>query len=158
MKHRASKCLLLSSSCLVLSLGVAGCDDGVGVHDLIMRTEPGGMPEYGGGGCMLVSDLETVGEGGGEGSGPEYAMQMTSKNGEAVYRYFIAPEGAMLDFVTPANGELAAQVEADMDFFASGETKHIAFETYEGVSFEVFLWGEPDCEGDLPMAPPPQGD
>jgi hypothetical protein len=153
MNHRVSNFLLLSSSCLVLSLSIAGCDDGIGVHHVIMRAEPDGMPEYGGGGCMLVSNVE--GLGGGGGSGPEYAMEMATKSGEAVYRYFIAPEGTMLDFVTPANGELVAQVEADMDFFASGETKHIAFETYDGVAFEVFLWGEPDCEGDLPMGPLP---
>ena len=156
MSYRFSNVLLLSSSCLVASLSVAGCDRGVGVYDVLMRAEPDGAPEYRSGGCLLVSDVEGVG--GVEGSGPEYAMEIATKGGKAHYRYFIAPQGAMLDLVTPANGELVAQIEADMDFFASGETKSIAFQTYDGIAFEVFLWGEADCEGDLPMGPPPEWD
>lgn len=156
MKHRGPISLLMSSFCVALCLGVTSCDDGerVGVHDVIMRTEPAGAAEFAGGGCVLVSDLGDLGAGGG--SGPEYAMEMATQSGEVVYRFFIAQEGAAPGDVTPANGELAAEVEADMEFFASGESKHVAFETYAGVAFEVFFWGEPDCEGDSPMGPPPQ--
>ena len=111
------------------------------------------MPEFAGGGCFLVSSVDGAGGGGG-GGGPDYAEETFTENGRINYRYFIAKEGTTPDFVTPANGELAAEIDADMDFFASGETKHISFETYTGVLFDVYLWGEPDCEGDPPTMPP----
>ena len=151
MNNRMPRSTLLCSS-FVLSLSVAGCDDGIGVYSVLLRTAPDGEPEFQGGACEYLSD-DTMGEAGG--GGLDHAVEMATKNGKVVHRYFIAPEGAMLDVVTSANGELAAQVEGDMEFFASGETKHITFETYEGVLFDVFLWGEPNCEAELPLGPPP---
>ncbi len=154
MTHRAFSSILLSCTALALALGVAGCDgDEVGVHELMMRTDPGGTPEYAGGGCFLVTNGEGSGGGGG-GGGPDFAEETLSEGGRINYRYFIAKEGETPEFVTPANGELAAEIDADMEFFASGETKHVSFATYTGIGFEVYLWGEPDCEGELPTEPP----
>lgn len=152
MTNRVS---ILWSSCFVLSLGVFGCDDSesVGVHEVMMRTEPGGEPEFAGGGCVVVEGPGGP-SGGGAGMGPEIADEVSSENGKVVYRYYIAKEGTSPEHVTPTDGELAAEIDADMEFFASGEVKHVSFGTYAGVLYDVYLWGEPDCEGDIYMEPP----
>ncbi len=145
---------ILWSSCFFLALGVLGCDsETVGVNEVMMRTEPGGEPEFAGGGCVAVSGPGEAGGGGG-GFGPEIADEVSSEDGKVVYRYWIAKEGTSPEYVTPTNGELAMEIEADMEFFASGEVKHVSFGTYTGVLYDVYLWGEPDCEGDRVMEPP----
>jgi hypothetical protein len=157
MTQASLETFVLSLTFLGLSVGVTACDsDQVGVHEVVMRTGPDGVVEPAGGGCILLQDADG-GQGGGGGGGPDFAQEMLADGNEIHYRYFIAPEDAMdLEIVTPANGELAAELDADMEFFRSGETKNISFQTYDGITLEVFLWGEEDCEGDPPLAPPPE--
>ncbi|MEX1368573.1 MAG: hypothetical protein AB1Z98_35925 [Nannocystaceae bacterium] len=56
--------------------------------------------------------------------GPDYAAEVISSNGEVSYRYYIATE------------------------------EQVTFETYDGLVFDVYLWGADDCEGELPTKPP----
>ncbi len=137
-----------------MALSLTACDRDTGVVELIIKTNADGETDPSpSGSCILVE--RNGGSLGGTGMGPDYATQIESANGMVHYSYFIATEdNAGRGQVSPANGELAAEIDVEVEFFESGETKHVEFETYDGLQFDVYLWGQDDCEGGLPMEPP----
>ncbi|MEM6996118.1 MAG: hypothetical protein AAF721_36765 [Myxococcota bacterium] len=129
---------------IATALTLTACDRDVGVAHYIERTFPDGTVMEPEGGCILATkgDAESVGGGGG---GPDYAMEVSASDGAVHYRFYIAEEEDLGSPVAPESGELAAEIDAEMEFFESGETKHVEFETYDEIKFEVFLWGMDDC-------------
>lgn len=95
----------------------------------------------------MASDLDGAGGGG---AGPDYRETIETRDGEIHFRYFIAAEedAGKVDFVTPENGELVAELVADMEFYRSGDSQWVEFDTYDGISFEFEHWGTADCESD----------
>ncbi|MEM6996119.1 MAG: hypothetical protein AAF721_36770 [Myxococcota bacterium] len=140
----------------------AGCDRDVGVVELVRKLEDDGTAEPVGGQCLLVDKKGGggFGTGGLTGVGPDgpgYATEIASTEGNILFRYFVAPEGQASVGPDPGNAELAVEISAEVEFFESGETKHVEFETYDGIAFEVFLWGQPECEYPPPTEPPDAG-
>ncbi len=139
---------------MLATLAATGCDDGTGVVELIKHTKADGteLPPFAG--CTLMVDDNSF-----SGSGlasRDYAIEAFTDGETVHYRYFIAKEEDVgMDFVLPDTGELAAEIEANREFFESDEVKTVSFETYDGQTLEVFLWGQDDCEGELPTEPPP---
>lgn len=137
---------------LVPLVGPLACERDVAVIELITRTDADGAELDPTASCILAGENGLAV--GGNSSGPGFAEEKLSMNDEVTYRYFIAPQEDPQAFTTPSNGELVAELEADLEFFQSGDTKHVTFESYDGITYDVYLWGEPECEGELPNEPP----
>jgi len=135
-------------------LAANACDHGVAAREVVIHTDPAGEVLDPGGSCSIVYDAYTAPSGTSSTIGPTYATNLEISKGKITSRYFIAKPGMEDKEVTMHNGERIAEIEADTAFLRSGEFKSAFFETYDGHQFEVYLWGDSDCEGDLPKAPP----
>jgi len=131
---------------VALTMGCDEREESIGVHRQAWRTAPGEQRTDQGESCVMIA--VGLGEAGAGGSGPEYSETIETKNEEIHFRYFIATEenAGKVDFVTPENGELVAELVADMEFYDSGDSQWVEFDTYDGISFEIEHWGTADCE------------
>lgn len=131
-------------------VGSLACDvdDDIGVVEFITRTAPDGEALEPLASCALI-DREDVEGTRREITGPRWGSETLTEDGYITYRYYVAPPKGDVARVSPGNGELTAEIEADMEFLESGEVKQVVFDSRDGFTYEAYIWGEPDCEGVL---------
>jgi hypothetical protein len=140
----------LGSSLLLISLGLLGCSaDSFGVQSVVLGPDQ----SQAGADCVLLSDdgSSSAGETLTPPDAGGYREEQTAGSGKMSFRYYVrAREGS-----ASANplGELALEIKLNNGNFGRGSARSGVFQTADGVSHRVYVWGTNDCE-DVGDGPP----
>ena len=135
---------------LLTSLGLLGCSaDSLGVQSVVLKPDETQGPAA----CMLLSD-DGPHVSGTDLTPPDdssYREEQRAGAGKISFRFYVRAKAG--DPAANPLGELALEIKIDNSSFGRDSARAGVFQTADGVSHRVYVWGTNDCE-DVGDGPP----